>query len=491
MKSVFALSVMLAASLALAEEVVLFDRTPGSEVAAAETAPQETTAAPAANSSTEEVVLFDRTPETGGTEKSAAQETPAASPAPAETAAAKPVVKKKARASAPRGSKKTIVMAPRGSGVTDIIPAADSGVRLVPVAKPGYISGVTATGETVMIPLGTANPQVVTTFNEDLKSDLKVTGRSFLNSKGQAQVVVPAARAGYISGVTPAGEIVLIPTAAANAAAAGSAPEVKSAALVASTAPAPEAASAAAPKAPPAVADSAPADQALANEVAADEALTAPAAPAAETAPQAAQSTTRVVKYTTVPAKRAYAALVAGIGGYPEASNVNTGYDLTGAAGYYYRNYIFEAGVGMAKNTVNVRNYSFFNKIDNFDVDQYRAHLAGKYRFAKGTLGLGHRFQPVAGALVSYTQRQYNLTNPSVSGSSANTGSSSAVDAGLTAALDYEFSPEYALGFDFKYMFNLSRDISASYANPNYGYNGTAIESLQYYIAGISAKMNF
>lgn len=445
-----------------------------------------------------EVVLFDRTPQgpEASQEVAAAPTTaPAVAPAPTAVTATKTTVAaapKKARKKTV--TRKTLSITPAGSGVTDIVPVEGSTVRLVPVAKPGYISGVTSTGETVMIPLGTTQPQVVTALEKDIKTELRVTGRSFLNSQGKAIVVVPVAKPGYISGVTAAGEIVMIPTGATAKT------EVTSAQLVASTAPMAPAQTTTTTtttvvKAPAsaAPASEAASDATLEQEVAAAETTTAATTEASAAGTNTQSSTTRVVKYTTVPAKKAYAQLVAGLGGYPEVSNVNSGYDITGAVGYYYNNYMFEAGAGLAKYSMDVRNYSFFNKTDNFDIDQYRAHLAAKYRFDKGAMGMTNRWQPIAGALLTYTQRRYNLTNPAMTtpNASGNTGSSTAVDAGLNAGLDYEFSPDYAIGFDFKYMFNLSNEVDANYANPNAGYTGTPIEQLQYYIAGISAKINF
>lgn len=441
-----------------------------------------------------EVVLFDRTPQGPANSAATTEATasaPAVAPAVAVTTTQTTVAAAPKKARKKTVTRKTLSITPAGSGVTDIVPVEGSTVRLVPVAKPGYISGVTSTGETVMIPLGTTQPQVVTNLEKDIKTELRVTGRSFLNSQGKAIVVVPVAKPGYISGVTAAGDIVMIPTGATAKT------EVVSAPLVASTAPmAAQTTTTTTTTIVKTPASTEPAaDAQLEQEVAAAQTTTTATEASAAPANTQSTSTTRVVKYTTVPAKKAYAQLVAGLGGYPEVSNVNSGYDITGAVGYYYNNYMFEAGAGIAKYRMDVRNYSFFNKIDNFDIDQYRAHLAAKYRFDKGAMGMTNRWQPIVGALLTYTQRQYNLTNPAITNpntsTSGNTGSSNAVDAGLNAGLDYEFNPDYAIGFDFKYMFNLSNEVNANYANPNAGYNGTPIEQLQYYIAGISAKINF
>ena len=79
--------------------------------------------------------------------------------------------------------------------------------------------------------------------------------------------------------------------------------------------------------------------------------------------------------------------------------------------------------------------------------------------------------------------------------SSTATGQSNTVDAGLSAGVDYEFGHDYAIGLDLKYMFNVSNSASNSNnTNANVttpGYQGTPIESLQYYTAGLSGRMNF
>ncbi|AGH95773.1 outer membrane beta-barrel protein [Pseudobdellovibrio exovorus] len=434
-------------------------------------------------SGVDEVVLFDRTPETSGAAVAAGEATVQATTVtettvvPAAVATTKKVVK-----TTKSVQKKAIAVRPQGSGVTDIVPAEGSNLRVVPVARPGYISGVTSTGAVVMVPANQQSYEVVRTFEKDTKSDLKVTGRSFLNSEGRAMVLIPVANEGYISGVTASGEIVRIPTAAPKATTVAAVREP----VVYGTAPA-TTTTVVTKTQTVAVAPAATqsgSETLIEREVVVSEAATAPEV-------QLPASSTMKVTKNAASDKKAYALVVVGAGGYPEVNNVDVGYDLTGALGYYYNAFMFELGAGVAKHKMNLRNYSFFNRVDNFDVDQYKGYVAAKYQFEKGTLGLSDKLQPIAGALLSYTKRDYNLKNPAVVTASGNTGSSNALDLGLNAGLDYEFTSKFSLGFDFKYMFNLSNEVSATYNDPNFGYTGTAIEKLQYYTAGISAKVNF
>jgi hypothetical protein len=61
--------------------------------------------------------------------------------------------------------------------------------------------------------------------------------------------------------------------------------------------------------------------------------------------------------------------------------------------------------------------------------------------------------------------------------------------------IDYEFSKEFAIGLDVKYMINLANKINQDSNNTNStnfnGYAGTTIERLQHYTAGVSARMSF
>lgn len=183
---------------------------------------------------------------------------------------------------------------------------------------------------------------------------------------------------------------------------------------------------------------------------------------------------------------------VAGTSGYPEVGNVNGSYAVSGALGMFFDSIMVEAGIGMAKYTMDVRNFSTFNGRDNYDVDQYNFQIGAKYRLMDGSL------VPNVGLLAAYSNRTFSLSAPAQSAFNANqtvTGESTTVDAGLSAGVDYEFGTDYAIGLDVKYMFNVSNNASSSNnTNSNIttpGYTGTPIEALQYYTAGLSGRMNF
>lgn len=197
---------------------------------------------------------------------------------------------------------------------------------------------------------------------------------------------------------------------------------------------------------------------------------------------------TQIVSQKPEKPKKYYSGVILGMGAYPEVTNVNKGYNVSVNAGYHYsEQMMFDLGIGMAKSQMSVTNLLLVNQKDNFEISQYQGFLGAKYQL-EGILGT--KFKPVGGVTLSYTYRKYNLQNGTTT-LSGNTGNSTAFDAGLNAGIDYDISTTYALGLDFKYMFNLSNQVSANYANPSYGYNGKSLESLQYYIAGLSARMNF
>ena len=204
------------------------------------------------------------------------------------------------------------------------------------------------------------------------------------------------------------------------------------------------------------------------------------------------QTTTKVVKSSKNNPNNMYVMGVAGVSNYPEVGNVAGSYAVSGAIGYLMDSFMFEAGVGMGKYNMDSRNFSTFNGRDNFDVDQYNFQAGAKYRLMDGS------FVPNVGALVSYTNRKFTLTNaatPSFNQTATLTGESQTMDAGLSAGVDYEFGKDYAIGLDLKYMFNVSNSAGNSQtaaATPTTaGYTGTPIETLQYYTAGLSGRLNF
>lgn len=203
--------------------------------------------------------------------------------------------------------------------------------------------------------------------------------------------------------------------------------------------------------------------------------------------PKASESLTSV-EATDSKAPRFYTGIVLGMEGYPEVTNVDKGYNVNLQFGYFMQENIrLETGFGLAKSQLFATNNLISGRQDKFNIDQYQLLGSAKYELTE-VLGTG--VTPIVGAVLSYTYRSYNLLD-GLTTNSGKTGSSSALDVGLSATVEYAFNKRYAAGLDLKYMFNLSHEVSSTYAKPSYGYNGVNIESLQYYIAGLSARMNF
>lgn len=214
----------------------------------------------------------------------------------------------------------------------------------------------------------------------------------------------------------------------------------------------------------------------------------APAAPI----PSAVVTRTKVLKKKKANSNNMYVMAVGGTSGYTEVSNVTGSYAVSGAVGYFWDSFMLELGAGMSKYTMDVRNFSTFSGRNNYDVDAYNFQAGAKYRILDGSI------VPIAGVVLAYTNRKFtvsNATQNAFSVSSTTSGDSQTVDAGISAGVDYEFNHDYALGVDLKYMFNISNSASSSNNNTSNmaaaGYSGTPIESLSYYVAGISGRMNF
>lgn len=187
----------------------------------------------------------------------------------------------------------------------------------------------------------------------------------------------------------------------------------------------------------------------------------------------------------SAPTESRYFAGIAGIGEYPDVKNVKGNYSLGAAFGTRYDEYLLVEGSFLMSNfTVDLNPFGAF-RTDSYEVNQYQGAISAKYQL------LGGMIRPVLGGLVAYSYRKFTLTNGFYGFQNQDTGYSHAVDLGVDAGVDIEFSQRFSLGLDIKYMFNMSSRVTAEYANSSYGYIGTPIEKLQYYIAGLSARVNF
>jgi hypothetical protein len=191
--------------------------------------------------------------------------------------------------------------------------------------------------------------------------------------------------------------------------------------------------------------------------------------------------------------KNIYISAVIGTSAYPDVNNIQGSYAGTMALGYKWNNMImFEGGVGVSRFQMDILNLSILNRRDNYDIDQYSAYIGAKYRI------LNRRVVPTVGGILAYTHRAFTLTNPfnqPVTVETLDAGTSQTTDLGITAGIDYEFSKEFAIGLDVKYMINLANKNNQDSNNINSttfnGYAGTTIERLQHYTAGVSARMSF
>ncbi|MBC7741294.1 MAG: hypothetical protein H7061_03795 [Bdellovibrionaceae bacterium] len=184
-----------------------------------------------------------------------------------------------------------------------------------------------------------------------------------------------------------------------------------------------------------------------------------------------------------------YFAGLAGIGEYPDVNNVKGNYSLGAAFGTRYDYFMVEGAFIMSNYSVDMNNFAIPSfggyRVDNYDVNQYQGVIAAKYQLLGGVV------RPVLGGLISYSYRKFSLTNGAGVSGSQDTGNSHAIDLGINTGVDFELSPKFSIGLDLKYMFNMSSRVTYNYANSTYGHIGTPIEKLQYYIAGIAAKVNF
>jgi len=189
----------------------------------------------------------------------------------------------------------------------------------------------------------------------------------------------------------------------------------------------------------------------------------------------------------SAPVEVKYFSAIAGIGDYPDVKNVRGNYAFGAAFGTKYDSLVVEGSFMLSNYTVQQVDCcasSYYPTL--IDANQYQAAVAAKYQLMSGLV------RPVLGGLVSYSYRKYDWTNNyNYSGYNYGTSSDShAVDLGVTAGVDLELSKKFALGFEYRYMFNLSSrvDNQAIVTGPQYG---TPMEKLSYYTMAIAAKVNF
>lgn len=194
-----------------------------------------------------------------------------------------------------------------------------------------------------------------------------------------------------------------------------------------------------------------------------------------------------------------YMSAMVGIGEYPNAVNVRgnmaAGFSLgmkqerlMMEGSFLYANFDVEqvptCGYGPCNAPAPMNAYpSYYPEITS--MDQYSGAFAVKYQVLNGKL------RPVVGGIAAYTYRSF--TNSQFYSPNSST-SSQAMDMGLVLGADLELSERFALGLDFRYMFNIwnrvNSDFQRSFVQPALQ-TGTPIEEMRYYVLGISGRMSF
>lgn len=188
-----------------------------------------------------------------------------------------------------------------------------------------------------------------------------------------------------------------------------------------------------------------------------------------------------------------YISAIIGAGDYPDAKNVRGQYALGVEIGRKFDDRLIAAGSFMYSNyqveqrdggcAYDAFGYSCYPRIT--DMNQYSTSALVKYQL------LGGMLRPEIGALVSYTYRTFTDSQFALS---SDTVSSQAFDMGLQTGLALELSESFGLGFDFRYMWNLTNRVDGafqrSYVQPVLR-TDKPIEEMSHYTVGISARANF
>lgn len=123
------------------------------------------------------------------------------------------------------------------------------------------------------------------------------------------------------------------------------------------------------------------------------------------------------------------------------------------------------------------------------NIDEYSGIGAIKFQFSKGTI------RPIAGALAVYSYRSYmynyggyqSIQYQQQSGSQQS--NSSVLDAGLLGGAQFSISDDFAIGAEFRYLWNLTSKTDGYY--PSFYPNQQPLDSFSHYIFAITGKFNF
>ncbi len=204
----------------------------------------------------------------------------------------------------------------------------------------------------------------------------------------------------------------------------------------------------------------------------------------------ASKNSLKLEEVAPAPTEVRYFSGIVGIGDYPDVKNVRGNYSFGAAFGTKYDSLLVEGSFLYSNYTVEKLDcncVSFFPTL--VDTNQYQAAVSAKYQLLDGMV------RPVLGGLIAYSYRKYNwnsLPNYAPYNNYGTSSDSHAIDLGVTAGVDLELSKKFALGFEYRYMFNLSSRVdNQSIIAASQNQYGTPLEKLSYYTMAIAAKVNF
>lgn len=113
------------------------------------------------------------------------------------------------------------------------------------------------------------------------------------------------------------------------------------------------------------------------------------------------------------------------------------------------------------------------------DMRQYNLQAAMKYQMAWG------KFRPVAGGILSYTRRAYNLPGAETF------RTTDAIDAGAMVGADWNLSWGFAVGLDFRYLTNLGFRSTNQMEPFVYQSRQNVPEKIDYYTINLLGKFTF
>ncbi len=113
------------------------------------------------------------------------------------------------------------------------------------------------------------------------------------------------------------------------------------------------------------------------------------------------------------------------------------------------------------------------------NIDEYSGIGALKFQFSKGTI------RPIAGALAVYSYRQYTDDFSYINRQSH----SSVLDAGVLGGAQFALSDDFAIGAEFRYLWNLTSKTDGYYSA--FFPNQQPLDNFSHYVFAITGRFNF